>query len=80
MIFSNRFLCCNWYFYNVFVLLKDCFKVMLNKTLAKHFKNNDLIFLMSLLTFHYSFVQMFHKYFTGCDLDMTPMFEKTFVI
>ena len=31
---------------------------------------------MSFLTFHYSFVQMFQKYFIGYVLDIKPMFEK----
>ena len=64
-------------FYKVFELFKDCFIVMLNKqfgqNISKHLFN---ILLMSFLTFHYSFVQIFHKYFTGCVLDVKPMFKK----
>ena len=47
------------------------------KNISKHLFN---ILLMSFLTFLYSLVQMFHKYFTGCVLDIKPMFKKTFVI
>ena len=46
------------------------------KNISKHLFN---ILLMSFLTFHYSFVQMFPKYFTECVLDIKPMFKKTFV-
>ena len=43
------------------------------QNISKHLFN---IFLMSFLTFLYSLVQMFHKYFTGCILDIKPMFKK----
>ena len=43
------------------------------KNISKHLFN---ILLMSFLTFLYSLVQMFHKYFTGCVLDIKPMFKK----
>ena len=41
------------------------------KNISKHLFN---ILLMVFLTFLYSLVQMFHKYFTGCVLDIKPMF------
>ena len=43
------------------------------KIILKHLFN---ISLLSFLTFLYSLVQMFHKYFTGCVFDIKPMFKK----
>ena len=43
------------------------------QNISKHLFN---ILLMSFLTFLYSLVQMFHKYFTGGVLDIKPMFKK----
>ena len=45
----------------------------IRQNISKHLFN---ILLMSFLTFYYSFVQTFNKYFTGCVFDIKPMFEK----
>ena len=77
-IFHTVFVLKLFVFYNVFELLEDCFIVMLNEQFRQNIsKYLFKILLMSFLTFHYSFVQMFHNYFTGCVLGIKPMFCKT---
>ena len=73
----HTFFVLKFVFYNVFELLKDCFIEMLNKEFGKNISKYLFnILLISFLTFLYSLVQMFHKYYTGCVLDIKPMFKK----
>ena len=55
-------------FTNVFVLLQDCFIVMLKKQ-AKHFKILIQLFVQVIFNILLHFIQMFHKYLTGCVKD-----------
>ena len=61
-----RFLCCNWYFYNVFELLKDCLIVMLSKQFGKTFQNIYSTFVCQL----YHFIPALFRYFTNISHDV----------